>query len=52
MNVEFHGKPNLRRFGELWLELIAKQEGMEIVPGSVKVILKGDPEEDHCERSA
>ena len=29
-----------------------KQEGMEIVPGSVKVVLKGDPEDDHCERSA
>ena len=52
MNVEFHGTPNLRRFGALWLELIAKQEGMEIIPGSVKIILKGDQEDDHSERSA
>lgn len=52
MNVELHGTPNLRRFGELWLELIAKQEGMEIIPGSVKIILKGDPEDDHSKRSA
>lgn len=34
------GKPNYQRFAETWVALIAAREGLEIVPGSVKVELK------------
>ena len=46
MTVDFRGKPNLQRFGALWLELLARREGMEIIPGSVKIILKEETEDD------
>lgn len=44
MTVEVHGTPNWQRFAETWCALIAAREGLEIVPGSVKVTLKsGEP---------
>ena len=42
MRVEVHGTPNWQRFAETWAAIIAAKEGMEVVPGSVKVTLKGD----------
>lgn len=42
MKVEFHGTPNWQRFAETWAALIAAREGLEVVPGSVKVELKGE----------
>lgn len=36
-----HGEPNLQRFAETWAALIAAREGLEVVPGSVRVELKG-----------
>lgn len=42
MKVEFHGTPNYQRFAEAWAAIIAAKEGLEVVPGSVKVTLKGD----------
>lgn len=45
MKVEFHGTPNYQRFAETWAAIIAAKEGMEVVPGSVKVTLKGDTHE-------
>ena len=37
------GTPNLQRFAETWVALIAARKGLEIVPGSVRVQLKGGP---------
>lgn len=42
MKVELHGTPNYQRLAETWAALIAAKEGMELVPGSVKVELKSD----------
>jgi hypothetical protein len=46
MTVEIHGTPNYQRFAETWAAIIAAKEGMEVVPGSVKVELKSDRKED------
>lgn len=32
-----HGEPNLQRFGEVLMELLAAKEGRTVVPGSVRV---------------
>jgi hypothetical protein len=45
MEVVFHGRPNLQRFAETWAALIAAREGLEVVPGSVKVERRSDPPE-------
>ena len=45
MKVEIHGTPNYQRFAETWAAIIAAKEGLEVVPGSVKVTLKGDTHE-------
>lgn len=42
MKVEIHGTPNYQRFAETWAAIIAAKEGMDVVPCSVKVTLKGD----------
>lgn len=42
MTVEYHGTPNIQRVFEVWAAIIADREGREVVPGSVKVTLKGD----------
>lgn len=42
MTVEVHGKPNYQKLAETWLGLLAARDGMSIVPGSVKVELKGE----------
>ena len=50
MQVEVFGRPNLQRFAETWCAILAARDGLEIVPGSVKVNLKGgeqDAEERH-----
>ena len=50
INVICHGKPNMERFGRTWLEILAREQGMEIIPETVKVILKERKEEDQtCE---
>ena len=40
MNIVFHGTPNWQRFAETWAKILAAKEGLEIVPGSVRVELK------------
>lgn len=45
MTVEFLGRPNLQRFAETWAALIAAREGLEVVPGSVKVIRKNEEDD-------
>ena len=40
--IEIHGTLNYQRLAETWAALIAAREGLEIVPGSVSVELKGD----------
>jgi hypothetical protein len=40
MNVVFHGTPNWQRFAETWAQILAAREGLEVVPGSVRVELK------------
>lgn len=40
MRVEVHGTPNWQRFAETWAAIIAAKEGLEVVPGSVRVELK------------
>lgn len=42
MTVEFHGKPNIQRMFEVWAAILAERDGREVVPGSVKVELKGE----------
>lgn len=42
MTVEVHGKPNYQRLAETWLSILAARDGLEVVPGSVKVELKGE----------
>ena len=50
ITVTVHGKPNMERFGRTWLEILAREQGMEIIPETVKVILKERKEEDQtCE---
>ncbi len=34
------GKPNYQRFAETWMAILAAKEGLEIVPGSVRVELR------------
>lgn len=46
MKVEFHGTPNWQRFAETWAAIMAAKEGLEVVPGSVKVTLKSEVETD------
>lgn len=46
MKIEFHGTPNWQRFAETWAAIIAAKEGLEVVPGSVKVTLKSEVETD------
>lgn len=45
MNVEYHGTPNIQRMFEVWAAILAERDGREVVPGSVKVTLKGDTHE-------
>lgn len=40
MKIESVGVPNLQRFAEVWVSLIAAREGVKVEPGSVKVELK------------
>ena len=40
MNVKAYGKPNYQRFAETWMAILAAKEGLEIVPGSVRVELR------------
>ncbi len=40
MNVKVYGKPNYHRFAETWMAILAAKEGLEIVPGSVRVELR------------
>ena len=40
MVVEVHGRPNYQRLAETWLSILAAREGLDVVPGSVKVELK------------
>lgn len=42
MNVEYHGTPNIQRMFEVWTAILAERDGREVVPGSVKVELKGE----------
>lgn len=42
MTIKTIGIPNYQRFAETWLSLIAGREGKAIVPGTVRVKLKGD----------
>ena len=49
MTVTCHGKPNLERFGRTWLEIMARNAGMEIIPETVKIILKEPKEDEPCE---
>lgn len=46
MKAEFHGTLNLQRFAETWAALIATREGMEVVPGSVKVARKNEEDRE------
>lgn len=46
MKVEFHGTPNWQRFAETWAQIMAAKEGLEVVPGSVKVTLKSEVKTD------
>lgn len=46
MTVEIHGTPNYQRFAETWAAIIAAKEGLEAVPGSVKVTLKSEVNTD------
>lgn len=45
MEVKEIDAPNYQRFAETWLAIIAAREGLEIVPGSVRVELKGETDE-------
>ena len=36
--ITFIGKPNLQRFAETWVAILAAKQGLEVVPGSVKVV--------------
>lgn len=38
--IKAYGKPNYQRFAETWMAILAAKEGLEIVPGSVKVELR------------
>lgn len=50
MNVTCHGKPNMERFGRTWLEILARNAGVEIIPETVKVTLREPNKEDEpCE---
>lgn len=51
MTVEVHGKPNYQKLAETWLGLLAARDGMSIVPGSVKVELKGEQDDDSDEEN-
>ena len=44
MNVKAYGKPNYQRFAETWMAILAAKEGLEIVPGSVRVELRNAEE--------
>lgn len=46
MNVEYHGTPNIQRMFEVWAAILAERDGREVVPGSVKVELKGEHDDD------
>lgn len=46
MTIEYHGTPNYQRFAETWAAIIAAKEGLEVVPGSVKVTLKSEVKTD------
>ena len=46
MVVEVHGKPNYQRLAETWLSILAARDGLDVVPGSVKVELKGEQDDD------
>lgn len=46
MKVEFHGTPNWQRFAETWAQIMAAKEGLEVVPGSVRVVLKSEVKTD------
>ena len=46
MTVEVHGKPNYQRLAETWLSILAARDGLDVVPGSVKVELKGERHDD------
>jgi hypothetical protein len=37
-----HGEPNLQRFAEVFMELLAAKEGRTVVPGSVRVERRTD----------
>ena len=39
--IKVYGKPNYQRFAETWMAILAAKEGLEIVPGSVRVELRG-----------
>ena len=47
MKVEFHGTPNWQRFAETWAQIMAAKEGLEVVPGSVKVKLRKEKKNDN-----
>lgn len=46
MKIEFHGTPNWQRFAETLAQIMAAKEGLEVVPGSVKVTLKSEVKTD------
>lgn len=50
MNVKAYGKPNYQRFAETWMAILAAKEGLEIVPGSVRVELRSAKEEPGAEQ--
>lgn len=48
MTVEFHGAPNWQRFAETWAAILAAKEGLEVVPGSVRLELNNREEAKSC----
>ena len=46
MTVKVHGKPNYQWLAETWLSILAARDGLEVVPSSVKVELKGELHDD------
>lgn len=52
MTVEVYGRPNYQRFAETWCAILAARDGLEIVPGSVRVELKGGTHEQGKEPAA
>ena len=44
VNIQTYGRINIQRLAETWAALVAAREGLEVVPGSVRVELRDKTE--------